>query len=50
MVAAMIGCESFMKAISKPSLESHQSRIVWKMRCIDASSKAEKATTLKWRM
>ena len=50
MVAAMIGAESFVYAGSKPSLRSHQSRMVWKMRCIDASSKGVYAMMLKWRM
>ena len=50
IVAAITGCESFMKPMSKPSFASHQSRIVWKMRCIELSSNGVYATMLKWRM
>mmetsp|Transcript_14668 Transcript_14668/g.43744 ORF Transcript_14668/g.43744 Transcript_14668/m.43744 type:complete len:249 (-) Transcript_14668:1443-2189(-) len=49
IVAAMIGPESFWKFISNCSLTIHQSRIVWKMRCIDGSSNGVYAMTLKWR-
>ena len=46
IVAAMIGADSLVNCGSKPSLRSHQSRIVWKMRCIDASSNGENAMML----
>ena len=50
MVAVMIGAESFVYCGSKPSFFSHQSRMVWKMRCIEPSSNGVYATMLKWRM